>query len=106
MSIKSKSTLKSIKQIEKIMGEKLSLGRLLWAIRNSEEISQVEFAEKLSISRQYLCDLERGRRLVSPKIAVEYASILGYSPIQFVRLALQDTLDRDGLNFIIDIKAA
>lgn len=106
MYIKSKKTLKALKNIEDITGEKLTLGRLLWAIRSAEEISQVEFSEKLSVSRQYLCDLEHGRRFASAKAAAEYADILGYSRSQFVRLALQDTIDRDGLDFIIDIKAA
>lgn len=106
MTIKSKKTVKSLKTIENIIGEKLSLGRLLWAIRNGEEVSQIEFAKKLFVSRQYLCDLERGRRLASPKAAADYADILGYSQEQFVRLALQDAIDRDGLGFIIDIKAA
>ena len=38
MSIKSKYTRQSLKKIEKITGAKLTLSRLIWAIRQSEEI--------------------------------------------------------------------
>ena len=76
------------------------------AIRQGEEMSQVEFAKQLGITRQYLCDIEHGRRSVSPKMAAEYAEILGYSKNQFVRLCLQDLLDRDGLAMTIDVQDA
>lgn len=89
-----------------ISGKKLTLGNLLWAIRKGEEMSQVEFAKELSITRQYLCDLEHGRRFASPKAAFVYAKILGYSSSQFVKLCLQDLMDRDGIHLIVDVKAA
>lgn len=69
-------------------------------------MSQVEFVKQLGITRQYLCDIEHGRRFVSPKMAAEYAETLGYSKNQFVRLCLQDILDRDGLRMTIDIQSA
>jgi len=105
MSIKSKSN-DALKTLEAISGKKLTLGALLSAIRQGEELSQVEFALKLGISKQYLCDVEHGRRFVSPKTAVEYAKKLGYSPHQFVRLCLQDMVRRDGINLTVDVKAA
>ena len=56
--------------IEKISGEKLTLGRLLWAIRNADEITQVEFAGMLEISRQHLCDIEHNRKSISPSFSI------------------------------------
>lgn len=103
MSIKSKMTMKTLKDIEKITGTKLTLGKLIWAIREADDNSQVDFANKLKISRQQLCDIEHGRKAVSPKLAAKYAKILGYSTEQFIRLALQDLVDRDGLNVRVDI---
>lgn len=103
MSIKSKMTQKTLKSIEKITGTKLTLGKLIWAIRSGDEVSQVDFAEKLSITKQHLCDIEHGRKSVSPKLAARYATILGYSKEQFIRLALQDLVDRDGLNVQVEI---
>ncbi len=105
MSIKSKMTQKTLSDLEKITGTKLTLGKMLWAIREADDISQVDFADTLKISRQHLCDIEHGRKSVSPKLAAKYAEILGYSKEQFIRLALQDLVDRDGLNVQVEITA-
>jgi transcriptional regulator with XRE-family HTH domain len=102
----TKETRESMDFIEQLTGSKLTIANLLLAIRQGEEMSQVEFAKQLGITRQYLCDIEHSRRFVSPKMAAEYAEILGYSKNQFVRLCLQDLLDRDGLHMIIDVQDA
>jgi transcriptional regulator with XRE-family HTH domain len=93
----------SLSLLEKLTGKKLTIGLLLWAIRESDEISQVDFAKRLNISRQYLCDLERGRRIISTKTAARFANVLGYSPAQLIRLAIQDELNKNGLHFDVDI---
>jgi len=104
MRINSKMTEKTLKDLEKITGSKLTLGKFLWALRQADEISQVDFADKLSITRQHLCDIEHGRKAVSPKLAAKYAAILGHSKEQFIRLALQDLVDREGLNVQIEVR--
>jgi DNA-binding transcriptional regulator YiaG len=76
MSIKSKMTAKTLKEIEKITKTKLTLGKFIWAIRQADEISQIDFSEKLKITKQHLCDIEHGRKSVSPKLAAKYAKIL------------------------------
>lgn len=101
----TKKTKASMDFVKSLSG-KLSLGSLLLAIRQGEELSQVEFAKLLGVSKQYLCDLERGRRFASPRAAAEYAKKLGYSSQQFVRICLQDMVDRDGLDLIIDVQDA
>lgn len=103
MSIKSKVTEKTLKEIEKITKTKLTLGKLIFAIRQSDEISQVDFAKKLKITKQHLCDIEHERKSISPKLAAKYAKILGHSKEQFIRLALQDLVDREGLNVEVEI---
>src|SRR3990167_570268 len=102
MAIKSKMTEKTLNGIEKTIG-KLTLGKLIWAIRQSDEISQIDFAQKLDITKQHLCDIEHERKSISPKLAAKYAEILGYSKEQFIRLALQDLIDREGLNVQVEI---
>lgn len=99
-------TKKSMQTLESIVGEKLTMGSFIMAIRQGEEMSQVEFAKLLGVSRQVLCDIERGRRTISPKKAAEYADKLGYSRKQFVRLCLQDMIDRDHLDLIVEIENA
>ncbi len=101
----TKNTKQSLAFLEKLSG-KLTLGSLLLAIREGEEMSQIEFAKSLGISKQYLCDLERGRRFASPRAAADYAKKLGYSPRQFVRLCLQDLVNRNGLDLIIGVRDA
>lgn len=103
MSTKKKSAAMNF--LEKLAGE-LTLSGLLTAIRQGEEMSQVEFAKLLRVSRQYLCDIEHGRRTVSPKAAAGFAKKLGYSSQQFVRLCLQDLVNRDGLKLKIDVRDA
>lgn len=103
MIIKNKINKQTIKQIEKITGGKLTIGKLLFAIRECEEITQIDFAEKLGCSKQHLCDIEHDRKNISPKTAVNYAKILGYPPNQFIRLALQNIVDRDGIKVLVEI---
>lgn len=105
MTIRNKSKAKSF--LESLMNEVFTLGGLLEAIRVGDEISQVQMADKLGISRSNLCDIEKGRRIVSPKKAADFARILGYSVNQFVRLALQDQLRGQGFDKLkVEIVAA
>ena len=102
----TKNTQETLQYLESLMGEKLTLGSFILAIRQGEGLSQVEFAKLLGVSRQVLCDIERGRRIISPKKAAEYAKLLGYSKNQFVRLCLQDMIDRDHLGLTVEIEDA
>lgn len=101
MTTKTNDTLKFLEQAS---GTKLTLGKLINSIRLGEELSQVEFATKLGISRQQLCDIEHERKTISPKLAAQYATVLGYSVQQFIRLSLQSIVDRDNLDVEVDIK--
>ena len=83
----------SLDYIRSLTGIKLTLGEMLRSIRQGEETTQVDFSKKLNISRQNLCDIEHGRRFISPKVAAEYADKLGL-------------LDRDGINLEVEIKKA
>ena len=91
--------------LEKIAG-KLTLGTAIRAIRLAEKESQTAFAKKLKVSTQYLCDLEHNRKIVSAKKANKFAQLLGHSPEQFVALAIQDSLNHDGIHMLVEIKAA
>ena len=92
--------------LESLIGKRLTFGDHLSAIRQGDEMTQVDFAKRLGVSRHYLCDIEHNRRYVSPKAAAEFAEKLGYSSKQFVRFCLQDILDREGLALLVDIQNA
>lgn len=104
MNIKNKTTAETLSTIEKITGCKLTLGKLIWAIRECQEMSQVAFAKKLGISKQHLCAIEHERKGISPSLAAMYAKKLGYLPQQFIQLSLQGIVDREGLNVIVAIE--
>ena len=63
------STKKSeaMKFLEEVSGRVLTLGGLLESIRLGEEMSQASFAKKLGVSASHLCDIEKGRKVVSPE---------------------------------------
>jgi antitoxin HigA-1 len=104
MSTKKKS--ETMKYLERVAGRPLTLGSLIESIRLSEEMSQTAFARKLGISPSHLCDIEKGRKVVSAQRAARFAGILGRSPEQFVRLSLQELVDEAGLKMRVNISAA
>lgn len=99
-------TIKAALALQKITKKKLTLGGLLWSIRMCDEKTQTAFAKELSISSQYLCDIENGRRTVSPLAAKKFAEKLGYLPEQFVELAIQDMLDHEKIKMKVHVEKA
>lgn len=92
-----------LKELEKDFGV-LTFGRLLKSHRLGEEMSQVEMAKSLKISKQSLNDLESGRTLPSVSRAAEIASRIGLMPATLIELAIQDQLRREKLNFTVHIQ--
>ena len=68
----------------------MTLGGMLWSLRVCDEISQAEFARRLGVSRSHLCDVEKGRKVVSPERAAAWAEILGFPPTVFVKYGSVD----------------
>jgi len=90
----------------KLSMKSLSFSKFIEAIRMGEEASLSEFARKLGLSRSHLCDIEQGRKTVSPARAAKFAKLLGYSEKHFIALALQDIVQKDGFNFVVKLEAA
>lgn len=104
---KTKATRSAaITLLEQISGGPLTLGKALESVRKSEDISQDECARKLGVSKSHLCDVEKGRKTVSPERAAKWARVLGYPESVFVRLAIQGELDAAGLRYKVEIEAA
>lgn len=61
-----------LKDFEKEHGP-LTFGEALESYRLGEKISQVEMAKKIEIFPQSLCDIEKGRRVPTPKRAAKIA---------------------------------
>jgi DNA-binding XRE family transcriptional regulator len=75
-----------------------SLGEFLRVHRQGEEMSQVEFAKQLGVSKQRLCDIEHNRFAVSIKLAKRIAKTMKLPPEWLVKLALQDQIKKEKLN--------
>jgi len=90
----------------KVTGASLTLGSFLQAIRVGEGLSQTAFSNHLGISRSHLCDIEKGRKRLSPARAAKFATTLGYGEAQFVRLALQGLVEEAGLKLRVRVDAA
>ena len=101
MSIKSSS-----KYLEKLIGKPLSMADLLNSIRLCDELTMAAFSKKLKISTSHLNDIEKGRKFVSIERAAEFAKKLGYSKEQFVRISIQDKINKANLKLKIKIEAA
>ena len=82
----------SIKQKAQSLGEFLRVHRL------GEDVSQVEFAQFLGISKQRLCDIEHDRFSVSIKLSKEFAHKLDLPAEWLVKLALQDQINKEKLS--------
>ncbi len=100
MSTKKKYGLEVL---EKRLGP-VTLGLHLRTHRMRMEISQVEFAKKLKISKANLCDIEMGRKFVSIERAARFAKLLKESELLFVMTALEDQLRSAKLNYGIILK--
>ena len=92
------------KAIRAISGH-ISFGKMLLSYREAQEISQVEIAKKLNISKQDLCNIERGRKHVSVERAVSFANLLGIPPRTFAKYALQNQLEKASLEKNLSLTA-
>lgn len=105
MPTKEKSQARKV--LEKYTSGPLTLGRFIASIRKGEGLNLKDFSKQLGISVSHLSDIENGRKLVSAELAAHYAKKLGYSEKQFIRLSLQDSLNRQGLEkYLVSIEAA
>ena len=94
-----------IRSLERRYG-RLTFSKFLVSWRKSENLSQIEFAKKLGISKANLCDIEKGRKHVSPERAAKIARKLDLPEDFLIQIALQDVLRDAKLNFKIEIKKA
>lgn len=103
MSINKLKKSETMQLLVKKAGQPLTIAALIISIREGEEMSQVEFAELLGISRSHLCDIEKGQKGLSPARASLFSQKLGHSETLFVKLALQDLLGREGLHLKVEV---
>jgi DNA-binding XRE family transcriptional regulator len=97
------------KRLKSILNQELgpmTFARFMRVARERCEMSQVEMAKELGISKGNLCDIEKGRQSVSPQLASKIAKAAGLSEIHAVETALRDLLKRSGLKMDIQVKVS
>lgn len=94
-----------LKDLEKKLG-KLTVGEFLHTWRTSEEMSLKDFGKKVGLSIANLCDIEKGRKGVSPEKAEQIAKAIKVPPALLVRLSIEESLQAAGLKYKIEIKPA
>lgn len=94
MSTKNKVRASTV--IRKVTGP-IGFGEMLCSYREAQVFSQIQFAELLGISKQDLCNIEKGRKLVSVERAISFAEALKMPAKTFAKYALQDQLNKSGL---------
>jgi hypothetical protein len=53
-----------------------------------------------------LCDIEKGRKGVSPEKAEQIAKAIGVPPALLIRLSIEESLRAAGLEYSVEVKPA
>ena len=89
--------------IRKITGP-ISFGEMIQSLRTAYGHSQVHMAFILGITKQDLCNIEKGRKNVSIERAIGFAKALDMPSKTFAKYALQDQLNKAGIIGEVEIK--
>ncbi len=91
------------KLLEKKYG-KLTVGRILRAWRLCEDMSLKDFGKLIGISVSNLCDIEKGRKGISPEKAEQISKALKIPPALLIKLSIEKNLEAAGLKYKVEIK--
>jgi transcriptional regulator with XRE-family HTH domain len=90
----------------KYIWNKMTFGSLIRSLRTCDEITQVDLAKKLKVSKQFLNDVENNRKEVGMDFAKKVAKVMGYPIEPFIILLIRGQLRRQKLYYDVDIKKA
>jgi DNA-binding XRE family transcriptional regulator len=74
----------------------LSFALFMRVARDSLGFTQEAFGKKLGLSRANVCDIEKGRHLVSTELAVKIAKKAGFPEKMALQACLQDQVRKAG----------
>ena len=90
------------KEMERDLGP-VTFGNALESHRKCEELTMKAFAGQLGISPQSLCDIEKGRRIPSPRRAAKIARLIGEPESYWIKLTFQDMLRQENLDYTVSV---
>ena len=83
--------------MERMIGP-FTFARFVRVWRELQEMTQVEAAAKIGVTKARLCDLEHGKRLASVELARRIAKKLGAPETLAIECCLQDQLRKARVN--------
>ena len=99
----------NIKEASKVLSKvhgPFTFATFILGARTTLDLTQVQMAARIGISKSALCEIEKGRTLVSPKSAVSYAKKAGFSMTLALESCLQDQLRKAKINKRVKIQDA
>jgi transcriptional regulator with XRE-family HTH domain len=105
MNTKLKNTINALEATKDIWSE-MTFGGLVHSLRLSDDITQVELAKRVGVSKQFLSDVEHNRKDVGIAFAKKMSDALGYSIEPLIELLIRDQLRRQHLDYIVELKHA
>jgi len=84
----------------------MTFGTFLVGVRHAMDISQAGLSRLLKVSRSMICDIEKGRVLVSPALAMKIAKIGGFPKDMAIKYCLEDQLRKAKINMKVNVEAA
>jgi len=96
----------ALSALNKIRKAPLTFNRLLQSSRLTEEMSQVDLAQRCGTTKAKICDYEKGRRVPTFELAAKLAKALGHSEALFVSKVIEDQLRLAKLDLKIKVEAA
>lgn len=103
MSTKLNDSLNALEATKDIWNE-MTFGGLIRSLRLCDDISQVELAKNIGVSKQFLSNVEHNRKDVGIEFAKKVSNALGYSIEPLIELLIRDRLKRQYLNYIVELK--
>lgn len=82
-----------------------SFGEFIKDIRECDEISQVELARQMGVSRQFISAIEKNKANISLEMTMNIAHALGYPYEAFVEVYLNDLLRKSGIKKIVHLES-
>ncbi len=102
MNIESNKDLKSF--LETRVGP-FTFVMFMRSVRGLHDMTQSEAAKLLGMSKGTLCDIEKGRQLVSVTLAKKIAKKFKYPEIVAIQASLQDQLRKAKLKYTVRLVA-
>lgn len=96
----------AMKQLEKAAGEAFSFAVMVKGYRTREDLTQEELATRLGMKKSYISNIENKRDFVTLEQAIKFAITLKEPVEVWARVALQDMVDRAGIDAVVEFKKA